>query len=81
MLSFRAALRIRLALLARWEWLDLNQLAGRMAEHTGSSCQMTTVPVSADYDQTVGAMNRYRESTVSTWPGDRFIWLHLQGGT
>jgi NAD(P)-dependent dehydrogenase (short-subunit alcohol dehydrogenase family) len=34
----------------------------------GSS--MTTVPVSADYDQTVGEMNRYRESTVNTWPGD-----------
>jgi hypothetical protein len=31
---------------------------------------MTTVPVNADYDQTVGEMNRYRESTVSTWPGD-----------
>ena len=29
-----------------------------------------TLPVSADYDQTVGEMNRYRESTVSTWPGD-----------
>ncbi len=26
--------------------------------------------MSADYDQTVGEMNRYRESTVSTWPGD-----------
>jgi NAD(P)-dependent dehydrogenase (short-subunit alcohol dehydrogenase family) len=34
----------------------------------GSS--MTAVPVSADYDQTVGEWNRYRESTVSTWPGD-----------
>jgi NAD(P)-dependent dehydrogenase (short-subunit alcohol dehydrogenase family) len=34
----------------------------------GSS--MTAVPVSADYDQTVGGMNRYRASTVSTWPGD-----------
>jgi NAD(P)-dependent dehydrogenase (short-subunit alcohol dehydrogenase family) len=34
----------------------------------GSS--MTAVPVSADYDQTVGEMNRYRESTVSAWPGD-----------
>ena len=31
---------------------------------------MTAVPVSADYDQTVGEWNRYRESTVSTWPGD-----------
>jgi len=34
----------------------------------GSS--MIAVPVSADYDQTVGEMNRYRASTVSTWPGD-----------
>jgi NAD(P)-dependent dehydrogenase (short-subunit alcohol dehydrogenase family) len=34
----------------------------------GSS--MTAPPVDADYDQTVGEMNRYRESTVSTWPGD-----------
>jgi len=34
----------------------------------GSS--MTPVPVSADYDKTVGEMNRYRESTVSAWPGD-----------
>jgi NAD(P)-dependent dehydrogenase (short-subunit alcohol dehydrogenase family) len=34
----------------------------------GSS--MIAVSVSADYDQTVGEMNRYRESTVSTWPGD-----------
>jgi NAD(P)-dependent dehydrogenase (short-subunit alcohol dehydrogenase family) len=34
----------------------------------GSS--MSAVPVSADYDQTVGEMNRYRESTVSTWLGD-----------
>jgi len=34
----------------------------------GSS--LTAIPVSADYDQTVGELNRYRESTVSTWPGD-----------
>jgi NAD(P)-dependent dehydrogenase (short-subunit alcohol dehydrogenase family) len=34
----------------------------------GSS--MRVAPVSDDYDQTVGAMNRYRESTVSTWRGD-----------
>jgi NAD(P)-dependent dehydrogenase (short-subunit alcohol dehydrogenase family) len=34
----------------------------------GSSTQ--TSPVSEDYDQMVGAMNRYRESTASTWPGD-----------
>ncbi len=31
---------------------------------------LTAIPVSADHDQTVGEMNRYRESTVSTWPGD-----------
>jgi len=31
---------------------------------------MRRVPVSEDYDQTVGAMNRYRESTVDKWPGD-----------
>ena len=34
----------------------------------GSS--MGTVPVSEDYEQTVGAMNRYRQSTVATWRGD-----------
>ena len=34
----------------------------------GSS--MRTPPVSEDYDVTVGAMNRYREATVSQWPGD-----------
>jgi NAD(P)-dependent dehydrogenase (short-subunit alcohol dehydrogenase family) len=34
----------------------------------GSSMQAP--PVSEDYDQTVGEMNRYRESTASTWPGD-----------
>ncbi|MDT5028745.1 MAG: hypothetical protein QOE61_5171, partial [Micromonosporaceae bacterium] len=34
----------------------------------GSS--MRAVAVSEDYDQTVGAMNRYRESTVDQWPGD-----------
>jgi NAD(P)-dependent dehydrogenase (short-subunit alcohol dehydrogenase family) len=34
----------------------------------GSS--MRASPVSADYDDTVGAMNRFRESTVSTWRGD-----------
>jgi NAD(P)-dependent dehydrogenase (short-subunit alcohol dehydrogenase family) len=34
----------------------------------GSS--MRAVRVSEDYDQTVGAMNRYRESTVDKWPGD-----------
>jgi NAD(P)-dependent dehydrogenase (short-subunit alcohol dehydrogenase family) len=34
----------------------------------GSSMQAP--PVGDDYDRTVGAMNRYRESTVSTWAGD-----------
>jgi NAD(P)-dependent dehydrogenase (short-subunit alcohol dehydrogenase family) len=34
----------------------------------GSSMQ--TSPVGADYEDTVGTMNRFRESTVSTWRGD-----------
>jgi NAD(P)-dependent dehydrogenase (short-subunit alcohol dehydrogenase family) len=34
----------------------------------GSSMQ--TSPVGADYEDTVGAMNRFRASTVSTWRGD-----------
>jgi NAD(P)-dependent dehydrogenase (short-subunit alcohol dehydrogenase family) len=34
----------------------------------GSS--MRSVPVREEYDQTVGAMNRYRQSSVDTWPGD-----------
>jgi NAD(P)-dependent dehydrogenase (short-subunit alcohol dehydrogenase family) len=34
----------------------------------GSS--MGTSTVGRDYDDTVGAMNRFRESTVSTWRGD-----------
>lgn len=34
----------------------------------GSS--MGTSPVGADYEGTVGAMNRFRASTVSTWRGD-----------
>jgi NAD(P)-dependent dehydrogenase (short-subunit alcohol dehydrogenase family) len=34
----------------------------------GSS--MHTPTVGADYEDTVGAMNRFRESTVSTWRGD-----------
>jgi NAD(P)-dependent dehydrogenase (short-subunit alcohol dehydrogenase family) len=34
----------------------------------GSSMQAPEV--SEDYDQTVGEMNRYRASTVNTWPGD-----------
>ena len=31
---------------------------------------MQTAPVGPDYEQTVGEMNRYRESTVATWRGD-----------
>ncbi|MFG2826830.1 oxidoreductase [Streptomyces sp. NPDC048434] len=31
---------------------------------------MTAAPVTEDYDGTVGEMNRYRESTVDSWPGD-----------
>jgi NAD(P)-dependent dehydrogenase (short-subunit alcohol dehydrogenase family) len=31
---------------------------------------MHRIPVGEDYEETVGAMNRYRESTVDTWPGD-----------
>jgi hypothetical protein len=31
---------------------------------------MGVSPIGADYDETVGAMNRFRESTVSTWRGD-----------
>jgi NAD(P)-dependent dehydrogenase (short-subunit alcohol dehydrogenase family) len=34
----------------------------------GSS--MRTAPVGPDYETTVGQMNRFRESTVATWPGD-----------
>ena len=34
----------------------------------GSS--MHNAPVGADYDETVGKMNRYRESTVDRWQGD-----------
>ncbi|GII57131.1 short-chain dehydrogenase/reductase [Planotetraspora thailandica] len=34
----------------------------------GSSMQ--TPPVSADYEETIGAMNRYRASTAHEWPGD-----------
>ncbi|MER5347596.1 oxidoreductase [Streptomyces mirabilis] len=34
----------------------------------GSS--MTALPVSPAYEETVGAMNRYREQTAATWPGD-----------
>ncbi|MGW7486434.1 oxidoreductase [Streptomyces sp. NPDC054786] len=31
---------------------------------------MAAAPVTEDYDGTVGEMNRYRESTVDSWPGD-----------
>jgi NAD(P)-dependent dehydrogenase (short-subunit alcohol dehydrogenase family) len=31
---------------------------------------MRRIPVGEAYEETVGAMNRYRESTVDTWPGD-----------
>ena len=31
---------------------------------------MRILPVREDYDQTVGAMNRYRQSTAASWPGD-----------
>jgi NAD(P)-dependent dehydrogenase (short-subunit alcohol dehydrogenase family) len=41
----------------------------------GSS--MGTSPVGADYDETVGAMNRFRESTVSTWRGDPKRAAHI----
>ncbi|MFC9633549.1 oxidoreductase [Streptomyces mirabilis] len=34
----------------------------------GSS--MAALPVSPAYEATVGAMNRYREQTAATWPGD-----------
>ncbi|MFF2518086.1 oxidoreductase [Streptomyces sp. NPDC058086] len=34
----------------------------------GSS--MTALPVSPAYEETVGAMSRYREQTAATWPGD-----------
>ncbi len=34
----------------------------------GSSMQIA--PVGPDYEETVGKMNRFRESTVARWPGD-----------
>jgi NAD(P)-dependent dehydrogenase (short-subunit alcohol dehydrogenase family) len=37
-------------------------------EWSGSS--MLRPPVGEDYDQTVGAMNRFREASVAAWPGD-----------
>jgi NAD(P)-dependent dehydrogenase (short-subunit alcohol dehydrogenase family) len=41
---------------------------GFRTEWGGSSMQAP--PVGADYDRTVGEMNRFRESTVATWRGD-----------
>jgi NAD(P)-dependent dehydrogenase (short-subunit alcohol dehydrogenase family) len=41
---------------------------GFRTEWGGSS--MIASPVGADYESTVGEMNRFRESTVATWPGD-----------
>lgn len=35
-----------------------------------SGTSLLTAKAGEDYDQTVGAMNRYRESTLGTWPGD-----------
>ncbi|GAA4587512.1 SDR family NAD(P)-dependent oxidoreductase [Planotetraspora phitsanulokensis] len=42
--------------------------SGFRTDWGGSS--MRTPPVSPDYDETVGAFNRYRESTAHEWPGD-----------
>jgi NAD(P)-dependent dehydrogenase (short-subunit alcohol dehydrogenase family) len=41
----------------------------------GSS--MDTSPVDADYEETVGAMNRYRASTVDSWRGDPRRAAHI----
>ncbi len=41
----------------------------------GSS--MNTSEIGADYDATVGAMNRFRESTVATWRGDPRRAAHI----
>jgi NAD(P)-dependent dehydrogenase (short-subunit alcohol dehydrogenase family) len=41
---------------------------GFRTDWAGSS--MRILPVREDYDQTVGAMNRYRQSTAASWPGD-----------
>lgn len=41
---------------------------GFRTDWAGSS--MRILPVREDYDQTVGAMNRYRQSTAPSWPGD-----------
>jgi len=41
---------------------------GFRTDWAGSS--MRILPVQEDYDQTVGAMNRYRQSTAPSWPGD-----------
>ena len=37
-------------------------------DRSGSS--MSFYPVSPDYEQTVGQMNRFRHETAGTWPGD-----------
>jgi NAD(P)-dependent dehydrogenase (short-subunit alcohol dehydrogenase family) len=41
---------------------------GFRTDWAGSS--MRILPVQEDYDQTVGAMNRYHQSTAPSWPGD-----------
>ena len=41
---------------------------GFRTDWAGSS--MRILPVREDYDQTVGAMNRYHQSTAPSWPGD-----------
>jgi NAD(P)-dependent dehydrogenase (short-subunit alcohol dehydrogenase family) len=41
---------------------------GFRTDWAGSS--MRVLPLREEYDQTVGAMNRYRESSVAMWPGD-----------
>jgi NAD(P)-dependent dehydrogenase (short-subunit alcohol dehydrogenase family) len=35
-----------------------------------SGSSMSFCPVSPDYEQTVGQMNRFRQETAGTWPGD-----------
>jgi NAD(P)-dependent dehydrogenase (short-subunit alcohol dehydrogenase family) len=35
-----------------------------------SGSSMSFYPVSPDYEQTVGQMNRFRHETAGTWPGD-----------
>src|SRR6266480_3754429 len=41
---------------------------GFRTDWAGSS--MRILSVREEYDQTVGAMNRYRQSTAASWPGD-----------